>query len=638
MAYSFHKYWNYNDQESVDWVLEIPQQYNVPLWMGEGGENSNVWFHDAIALLEENEIGWSFWPMKRIETTVGQYSILFTDGYKDVLAYWRGEGPQPTVTEAYDAMMELAINANSLNCLYRKDVWDAQIRQVNSNETKPFSNHTIPGVVFMPDYDLGKLNQAYYDVDNVSYSMSTGFFTAWNSGWHYRNDGVDIEPNNDPHNSNGYHIGFINKDEWTNYTVQIAETAAYTAKARVASEQSGGKFHLAVDGEDITETHTVSSTGGWTNFVDLEITDVLLNQGEHVVTLWFDDNTAVNMSSIEFIESGTIESVDVMAINGHTAENEKSIKIAVNQTLMAETINNSIDDFTVKVNGEERAITSISSSEINERTIGFQFEEYFVHTDNILVSYDGTTILSQSEKPLEPFTDLIVRNTLQIRNILPKKIQAEDFHYMEGLGLEETSDIGGGYNIGYTNPGDYADYLIYAPANYEYKIKVRLAAQNAVGSFGFYLVDENQEETELCIVQTPVTGGWQTWETVEVYATVPKGAHTLRMRVISQEFNMNWFEFVIVNGVDDSTGDSSSGPRVYPNPINNGSLFIDFGPAQQEAVAVQIYSITGKLFFSNTLILNNGVLEMNISSIPKGIYILDVLAENKTFNYKIFIQ
>ncbi len=63
--------------------------------MGEGGENSNVWFNDAIALLEENEIGWAFWPMKRIETIVGQYSILFTDGYKDVLAY---SGP---VSEVY---------------------------------------------------------------------------------------------------------------------------------------------------------------------------------------------------------------------------------------------------------------------------------------------------------------------------------------------------------------------------------------------------------------------------------------------------------------------------------------------------------------------------------------------------------
>ena len=378
MVYSFHKYWNYNDQESVDWVLSISQQYDVPLWMGEGGENSNVWYHDAIKLLEDNDIGWSFWPMKRIETIVGQYSILFTDGYKAVLNYWKGQGPQPTVDEAYAAMMELADNSNSIHCLYRKDVHDAQIRQTNTDETIPFNQQTIPGIVYMPDYDLGTLNHAYYDVDNVSYSMSTGNFEAWNSGWNYRNDGVDIEPNNDPVNSNGYHIGFVSKDEWTKYTVQILEAGAYTAKARVASQVSGGMFHLALDDEDITQTQTVSATSGWTDFTDLEIPDVLLNEGEHKLSFWIDDDAAFNISSIEFFKTGSIDSVNVQAVNGHTGADEKSIEMTCNQDLLAESIIGSDNHFSIFVNGEERAFTSIITDSLKPRTIIFQFEDYLV--------------------------------------------------------------------------------------------------------------------------------------------------------------------------------------------------------------------------------------------------------------------
>ena len=37
MVYSFHKYWSYNSPTSLDWVLDIKNQYNYQLWMGESG-------------------------------------------------------------------------------------------------------------------------------------------------------------------------------------------------------------------------------------------------------------------------------------------------------------------------------------------------------------------------------------------------------------------------------------------------------------------------------------------------------------------------------------------------------------------------------------------------------------------------
>src|SRR5690606_25571271 len=66
MVVSFHKYWNNNDQSSVQSFLEIRKQYNVPIWLGETGENSNVWFTDAIRLMDQNNIGWCWWPLKKL--------------------------------------------------------------------------------------------------------------------------------------------------------------------------------------------------------------------------------------------------------------------------------------------------------------------------------------------------------------------------------------------------------------------------------------------------------------------------------------------------------------------------------------------------------------------------------------------
>lgn len=637
MAYSFHKYWSYNDQGSIQWVLDIRNQHNVPLWMGEAGENSNVWFHDAIKLFEDNNIGWSWWPMKRIETIVSPYSILFTQGYKDVLSYWRNQGPKPTVDEAYAAMMELASNSNSSNCIYQKDVPDTQIRQITTDETIPYSEHEIPGIVYMSDFDLGKVNKAYYDVDIANYSLSTGEFHAWNSGWVYRNDGVDIETNNDANNSNGYHIGFIAKGEWINYTVQITESGAYNANVRVASQSNGGKFHLAIDNEEVTTTHTVSSTGGWVNFDDLIITDILLNQGEHVLKIRFDNNNAFNVSSIEFVRTGNIEDISVIALNGYTGANEKSIEIAVNQTVLAESLNGSFDNFSLTVNGIEEEVNNVSAHESKERTIILTTENYLVYTDNIKVSYDGTIITSQSGKTLEPFTDLVIRNTLLSRHILPKKVQAEDFYFNSGLGVEETSDIGGGHNIGYTNPGDYADYLIFSEEDKYYQIHLRISALYGAGRVGYYIVDENLTETELCKVTIPVTGGWQSWETVTSSLFMPKGTHILRMRILSGEFNMNWFDFDMIDGVNEDLNLLNQ-PLVYPNPVSGNKLFVKINTLKQQFIPVDIFNLSGQLISSNVYLATNETMEIDITNITKGVFIFRIRTLENYFNHKLIRQ
>ncbi|WP_323027237.1 glycoside hydrolase family 5 protein [Gelidibacter japonicus] len=75
MVLSFHKYWNYNTQELIQKMLDYREQYNIPIWLGESGENSNVWFKDAIGLMETNNIGWAFWPMKKVENVAGVTSV-----------------------------------------------------------------------------------------------------------------------------------------------------------------------------------------------------------------------------------------------------------------------------------------------------------------------------------------------------------------------------------------------------------------------------------------------------------------------------------------------------------------------------------------------------------------------------------
>lgn len=638
MAYSFHKYWNFNDDPgSIQWVLDIREQHDVPLWMGESGENSNVWFTDAITLFENNNIGWSWWPMKRIETIVGHYSIPFTEGYNNVLSYWRGEVTQPTIDEAYEAMMELALNTNSSNCLYRKDVHDAQIRQITTDEIIPYSQHVVPGVVHLSDYDLGKNTKAYYDTDVANYNQSTGVFQAWNSGWVYRNDGVDIEANDDSINSNGFHIGYTDKGEWMKYTIKVEETGAYTAIARVASESDGGEFHLAINGEDVTAEQSVSLTGGWTDFVDLEIPVVLLHEGEQILSFHIDNNVSFNISSIEFVKTGEIENVPFYSLNGETDDDEMSLKLFVNFPVDAETLNGTTGDFQVEINNETQIVTAISMDELQTRTLVLELENPVFSTDNITVSYSGTAITSQSGKMLETFSNLEIRNNLPKRFMLPGIIQAEEYVDMVGLSTEETTDLGGGLNIGFTDAGDYADYLLYNMEAESFRLSLRLAAQSNTGSVGFYIVDENMDETELCIVETPVTGGWQTWTTEpSSLFQLPEGMHTLRMRVLDGGFNINWFEFEKVEGIEDGyQRNQNNKPHIYPNPVTGNEVFIHFDQQMESNFRVEIYTVSGKLIAATESTTSKDAMQININNISKGIGILRVYTGNNVYTCKL---
>ena len=77
--------------------------------------------------------------------------------------------------------MKLADNLLVPNNTLRPDVVDALMRQPNTKETIPYSDQSIPGAVYMSDYDLGRNGIAYYDVDAANYQLSTGQWQTWNS-------------------------------------------------------------------------------------------------------------------------------------------------------------------------------------------------------------------------------------------------------------------------------------------------------------------------------------------------------------------------------------------------------------------------------------------------------------------------
>ena len=50
--------------EDVTRFVKVRDRANVPMYMGETGHNCTNWYHEIVHVMETNNIGWTFWPLK----------------------------------------------------------------------------------------------------------------------------------------------------------------------------------------------------------------------------------------------------------------------------------------------------------------------------------------------------------------------------------------------------------------------------------------------------------------------------------------------------------------------------------------------------------------------------------------------
>jgi len=274
-VYSFHKYWNSNDASSISGYIALRENYDVPLWLGESGENGNHWFTECIALMESNSIGWAWWPHKKIESVAGPLSARKSPGYDYLLRYWRNEVSRPTTAFAIDALMAQAESLKIQHCTMHRDVLDALLRLPGDNTRRPFATNTIPGMIYASNYDMGRNGIAYRDAE----FQNTGS-TDWNMGWSYRNDGVDIEQCSDIY-ANGFDVGWTAASEFLTYTVNVLATGTYAIGLRVAAPQSGGSVLMRWDAGVMMPVVAIPQTGGWQTWTTVPLGQYALTAGTH---------------------------------------------------------------------------------------------------------------------------------------------------------------------------------------------------------------------------------------------------------------------------------------------------------------------------------------------------------------------
>lgn len=140
-AYTLHKYWMPVEQSAIQSYVDFREKNDVPLWLGESGENNDEWIAQFRQLLEKNNIGWAFWPYKKMEKSSAVATVVPPAGWDKVVAFAklpRGTAnvearlkvrpDQETIDRAFAGLLEnvkfehCRINAGYLSALGLKPV------------------------------------------------------------------------------------------------------------------------------------------------------------------------------------------------------------------------------------------------------------------------------------------------------------------------------------------------------------------------------------------------------------------------------------------------------------------------------------------------------------------------------------
>lgn len=272
----FHKYWTTNDYSAISNFVEAAAANSVPVCMTESGENSNPWFHDFASLLESHGVGWCWWGYKKVDLIASAFSADMTADYQYVVDNFRDLPID--AGRAMKGLMQCATNLLTARCAFDPGWYDALLNPQFGAQTYAFVSHTLPCKIYAVNYDVGDQGEAYAD---ARFQNTEGYGAApYNSGYNYRNDGVDIATTSE---GNGYKVAWTENNEWLKFSVAVSTAGKYDLTLRTATPNNGCKIQLFLDGAPLTSVISVPRSGGWENWRSTTVKGLQLSAGAHVL-------------------------------------------------------------------------------------------------------------------------------------------------------------------------------------------------------------------------------------------------------------------------------------------------------------------------------------------------------------------
>jgi beta-glucosidase len=288
-------------------------------------------------------------------------------------------------------------------------------------------------------------------------------------------------------------------------------------------------------------------------------------------------------------------------------------------------MNASASDFIININGvaDPMIIDELSLADYDESMLLFTLNSAIEPDDEISLSYFSNNIQASdlSLDSLDQFYVFNAVNSALLPHIVPGRLEAEDFFEMNGIQTEACTDLGGGLNVGYIEPGDYMKYLVQVNQAGLYNLVSRISGYSE-GKLLITFDDSIQTQIEYIS-----TDGWQNWEDFYSSVYLAEGLYTMLVNAQTDAFNINYFDFEMnPSGLDNSIKNISS-IQLFPNPVKD-VFSLDFDNLTSQEVSIKIFEPSGKLVQN----LHQGKLKQGINSfsftlpenLPKGMYFIEI--------------
>lgn len=283
---SFHRYWNENEYKTIADYIDLSKKYNVPLWMSESGENSNEWYTNAICLLEGNNIGWSWWTWKKLNSKSGSYSFNAPENYQRILDYWNGKGEKPDTSMVYNTLIELANNVLLENCNRNDKAIDALMvyKRIHTFDKKEFLYRLEENIL------KNKPITSELIYHKIPSKIEAGNF--------YQMKGMKSEDCAE----GGKNIGFTSEGDWLSYGINAWKDGNYKVSYRISSPHGGGVLQMSTTNQDdILGSIQINATSNWQKWNTVS-NIVELKKGNQIIKFEIiEEGFNINWISIEEI-------------------------------------------------------------------------------------------------------------------------------------------------------------------------------------------------------------------------------------------------------------------------------------------------------------------------------------------------
>lgn len=214
----FHKYWSPPDKESLAPFLQARKDLNLPLYMGEGGENNVLWYTSLFSLYEALDISWNFWSYKKMDNTNSPISFPMPKDWDKLITYLDG-GPTPTQEEAIGTFNG-----------FLQAVADYQVNQPVFNSLARKAPVTIPAESYSDYHTTSKRRSGA--ILHMEDEVDIHFADMRNTEPNYKRYGGEEQPEKEKV------FVHLNTNEWLEYTFNSPKPQSIFFTLEVSSEAS----------------------------------------------------------------------------------------------------------------------------------------------------------------------------------------------------------------------------------------------------------------------------------------------------------------------------------------------------------------------------------------------------------------